>query len=66
MFKGPNNRAVTRGEASGRRKREERVRRVRLEPGGLSAAEKWIGERRSMWERKLDRLAAILDAQGKE
>jgi len=41
----------------------ERVGRVRtcsLEPGGLSVAEKWIDDRRSMWERRLDRLGDLL------
>jgi DNA-binding transcriptional ArsR family regulator len=37
-----------------------RVRTCRIEPAGLSAAEKWIGERRSMWERRLDRLGDLL------
>ena len=42
-----------------------RVRTCRIEPAGLSAAEKWIGERRSMWERRLDRLGDLL-AEPKE
>jgi DNA-binding transcriptional ArsR family regulator len=37
-----------------------RVRTCRIEPGGLAAAEKWIGDRRSMWERRLDRLGDLL------
>jgi DNA-binding transcriptional ArsR family regulator len=37
-----------------------RVRTCRIEPAGLSAAEKWIGERRTMWERRLDRLGDLL------
>jgi len=37
-----------------------RVRTCSLEPGGLSVAEKWIGDRRSMWERRLDRLGDLL------
>jgi DNA-binding transcriptional ArsR family regulator len=37
-----------------------RVRTCRIEPAGLSAAEKWIGDRRSMWERRLDRLGDLL------
>jgi DNA-binding transcriptional ArsR family regulator len=37
-----------------------RVRTCRLEPAGLSAAERWIADRRSMWERKLDRLGDLL------
>ncbi len=38
-----------------------RVRTCRIEPKMLSQAETWIGERRRMWERNLDRLGAFLD-----
>ena len=37
-----------------------RVRTCRMEPGGLSVAEEWIRDRRSMWERRLDRLGELL------
>jgi DNA-binding transcriptional ArsR family regulator len=37
-----------------------RVRTCRIEPKGLTIAERWIEERRSLWERRLDRLGAIL------
>ena len=37
-----------------------RVRTCRIEPAGLSAAEQWIRDRRSMWERRLDRLGDLL------
>ena len=37
-----------------------RVRTCRLEPAGLSVAERWIGDRRSIWERRLDRLGDLL------
>lgn len=37
-----------------------RVRTCRIETKGLSVAEKWIGDRRSMWERRLDRLGDLL------
>ncbi|MFL6465675.1 MAG: transcriptional regulator, partial [Bryobacteraceae bacterium] len=37
-----------------------RVRTCRIEPAGLSAAERWIGDRRSLWERRLDRLGNLL------
>jgi DNA-binding transcriptional ArsR family regulator len=37
-----------------------RVRTCSIDPAGLSAAEKWIGERRSTWERRLDRLGELL------
>jgi DNA-binding transcriptional ArsR family regulator len=38
-----------------------RVRTCRIEPQMLSEAEKWVSERRQMWERNLDRLDAYLD-----
>jgi DNA-binding transcriptional ArsR family regulator len=38
-----------------------RVRTCQLEPGGLSVAEKWITDRRSVWERRLDRLGKLLE-----
>jgi hypothetical protein len=37
-----------------------RVRTCRIEPAGLSVAAEWIGERRSMWERRLDQLGEML------
>jgi DNA-binding transcriptional ArsR family regulator len=37
-----------------------RVRTCRIETTGLSAAELWIRDRRSMWERRLDRLGDLL------
>jgi len=37
-----------------------RVRTCRIEPQGLRAAEGWIAERRTLWERRLDRLGALL------
>jgi DNA-binding transcriptional ArsR family regulator len=37
-----------------------RVRTCRIETKGLSIAERWIEERRSLWERRLDRLGAVL------
>ena len=37
-----------------------RVRTCRIEPAGLSVAAEWIGARRSMWERGLDRLGDLL------
>ena len=37
-----------------------RVRTCRMEPRGLSIAERWIGERRSLWEKRLDRLGGFL------
>jgi DNA-binding transcriptional ArsR family regulator len=37
-----------------------RVRTCRIEPTGLNVAAEWIAERRSLWERRLDRLGDIL------
>jgi len=37
-----------------------RVRTCRIESTGLSAAEQWIRDRRSMWERSFDRLGDLL------
>jgi len=37
-----------------------RVRTCRIEPGVLSAAEHWLADRRTEWERRLDRLAQFL------
>lgn len=44
--------------------RTEKVGRVRtcsLEPRGLSAAERWLSERREFWSSALDRLGDVLD-----
>ena len=53
-------------EASGlvRSQKAGRVRTCRIEPAGLSAAEQWIADRRSMWERRLDRLGDLLAEPG--
>ena len=37
-----------------------RVRTCRMEPAGFSVAERWIANRRSLWERRLDRLGDLL------
>ena len=37
-----------------------RVRTCRIEPAGLYVVEQWIGDRRSTWERRLDRLGDLL------
>jgi len=37
-----------------------RVRTCRMERRGLSIAERWIDERRSLWEKRLDRLGDFL------
>lgn len=37
-----------------------RVRTCRIEPPALRTAERWIHERRTTWERRLDRLGEVL------
>jgi DNA-binding transcriptional ArsR family regulator len=47
--------------------RTEKVGRTRtctIEPAALTMAEQWIGARRSLWERRLDRLGAYLEKGG--
>jgi DNA-binding transcriptional ArsR family regulator len=46
--------------------RSEKIGRVRtcsIVPQSLAAAEQWINQRRTLWERRLDRLGAYLDEQ---
>lgn len=40
-----------------------RVRTCQLNPHGLLQAERWIARRRALWEGRLDRLGALLEAQ---
>jgi DNA-binding transcriptional ArsR family regulator len=49
-------------EASGlvRTEKAGRVRTCSINPAGLSAAEQWIGDQRSAWERRFDRLGDLL------
>jgi len=42
-----------------------RVRTCRIEPAGLQVAQLWIAKRRSLWERRLDRLGAVLATERK-
>ena len=37
-----------------------RVRTCRMEPKGLSLVEQWINARRSLWEKRFDRLGDLL------
>jgi DNA-binding transcriptional ArsR family regulator len=55
-------------EASGLVKSQKvgRVRTCRIEPGALRSAEKWIGEQRMIWERRLDKLGEFLAASSDE
>jgi DNA-binding transcriptional ArsR family regulator len=41
-------------------KKVGRVRTCRIEPSGLSVAEQWIEDRRSLWEKRFDRLGELL------
>lgn len=43
-----------------------RVRTCQIETQALRAAERWISERRTLWERRLDRLGAYLAEQAEE
>jgi len=49
-------------EASGlvRTQKVGRTRTCRIEPAALRSAEAWIAERRTLWERRLDRLGEYL------
>jgi DNA-binding transcriptional ArsR family regulator len=38
-----------------------RVRTCRIETAGFSVLEQWIRDRRSVWERRLDRLGELLE-----
>jgi DNA-binding transcriptional ArsR family regulator len=55
-------------EASGlvRSEKSGRVRTCRVEPETLSLAERWINERRTEWENRLDRLGDYLANLSKE
>jgi DNA-binding transcriptional ArsR family regulator len=44
-----------------RSEKEGRVRVCRLDPGGIRSIERWLSERRQLWERRLDRLGSVLD-----
>ncbi|HYL77208.1 MAG TPA: metalloregulator ArsR/SmtB family transcription factor [Bryobacteraceae bacterium] len=50
-------------EASGLVKTEKvgRVRTCNIESYGLSVAQQWIADRRSIWDRRFDRLGDLLD-----
>ena len=49
-------------EASGlvRSHKQGRVRTCRIDPAALSGAERWIADRRAIWEQRLDRLGEYL------
>ena len=41
-----------------------RVRTCRIEPQGFAVLERWVGDQRGMWERRLDRLGDFLAEEG--
>jgi DNA-binding transcriptional ArsR family regulator len=49
-------------EASGLVRSEKigRVRTCQIEPKGFALIEKWITDRRTLWQRRFDRLGALL------
>jgi DNA-binding transcriptional ArsR family regulator len=53
-------------EAAGlvHRRKVGRHQRCRLRPEPLEAVAAWIDERRSVWERRLDALAALVEIDG--
>jgi DNA-binding transcriptional ArsR family regulator len=55
-------------ESSGlvRSEKTGRVRTCRIEPKTLRSAEQWITQRRTIWERRLDRLGDYLASQNDE
>jgi DNA-binding transcriptional ArsR family regulator len=57
---------VLEGSGVVRSRKVGRVRTCEIEPRALSAAERWISERRALWERRLDRLGEYLASQTDE
>ena len=55
--------SVLEGAGLVRSQKTGRVRTCRLDAKALRAAERWIGERRILWERRFDRLGAFLAEQ---
>src|SRR5436190_23871256 len=55
-------------ETSGlvRSEKTGRVRMCRIEPKALATAEGWFAKRRASWERRFDRLEALLGDEEKE
>lgn len=49
-----------------RSEKKGRVRHCRIEPSTLRSAERWLAERRQMWEAAFDRLGEYLAEEGKE
>jgi DNA-binding transcriptional ArsR family regulator len=57
---------VLEGSGVVRSQKAGRVRTCEIEPLALSAAERWISERRATWEARLDRLGEFLARQSDE
>ena len=47
-------------------RKQGRVRTCHLVPEGLLEAERWLAQRRALWEGRLDRLGALLHARSLE
>ncbi len=45
--------------------KQGRVRLVKIDPAGLSVLREWLDERRSLWEKRLDGLSAMLQEKPK-
>jgi DNA-binding transcriptional ArsR family regulator len=58
--------AVLEGSGLVRTEKVGRVRTCRMDEGALSAAERWINDRRRLWERNLDRLGEYLAEQDRQ
>ena len=56
---------VLQGSGLVRSEKVGRVRTCRIEPAALRPVERWIGARRSSWERRFDRLGEYL-AEGND
>ena len=57
---------VLEGSGVVRSSKAGRVRTCEIDPRALSAAERWISERRALWEARLDRLGDFLAGQTDE
>jgi DNA-binding transcriptional ArsR family regulator len=57
---------VLEGSGVVRSRKVGRVRTCEIEPQALTAAERWISERRALWEARLDRLGEFLAAHSDE
>jgi len=57
---------VLEGSGVVRSQKVGRVRTCEIEPRALSSAERWISERRALWEERLDRLGEFLAEQADE